>query len=570
MEHSLPYDPVHKERFWRSAVADIRPETELFRELIPRLPIDTKQQLSSAGSCFAQHIGNWLEQHNYSYLRSELNPDVTSSFAFGNLYNARALLQWFIKGEQELAQYSIYFDEENQRYYDLLLPKSKEGYSSREALLEYRRKVVAETKRHIAASNSFIFTLGLIETWVDPNGVCYPSCPGVKLGEFDPDCYRLKVFDYEEVYIDLDRLLQQLKCINPKLKLILTVSPVPLTATATEEHVLVANGHSKSVLRAVAGSFCKDVADASYFPSYELITTSLPADFRFLDNRRTVSKEGVGYVMRHWSKALACEENLVANHLEADCDEELLDALQRTATGAKVTADTLTLIGDSHMGKLAKAFEHLGQAFCGGMVMNGSGFAQHKFVLSPESDIMVPLESADSRKLWQPILANLDALVKSEKLADSVVLTNIGLQTHQTVSMFIEWMRNSRAEKLKDIELSDYVDFFNEQMQEQMTIVFRLKEHGHRVVVISDTPFVEYFEESKSMAPFVMAYMDAMEYVWDQMGVEFLHAARHFNETITDPLAYASELVYADGQHDWFHGGAPYYDWLARQINALL
>ena len=113
MEHSLPYDPVHKERFWRSAVADIRPETELFRELIPRLPIDTKQQLSSAGSCFAQHIGNWLEQHNYSYLRSELNPDVTSSFAFGNLYNARALLQWFIKGEQELAQYSIYFDEEN-------------------------------------------------------------------------------------------------------------------------------------------------------------------------------------------------------------------------------------------------------------------------------------------------------------------------------------------------------------------------------------------------------------------------------------------------------------------------
>ncbi|WP_100145177.1 hypothetical protein [Shewanella carassii] len=64
MEHSLPYDPVHKERFWRSAVADIRPETELFRELIPRLPIDTKQQLSSAACCFAPLLKNSNPQYS--------------------------------------------------------------------------------------------------------------------------------------------------------------------------------------------------------------------------------------------------------------------------------------------------------------------------------------------------------------------------------------------------------------------------------------------------------------------------------------------------------------------------
>ncbi|MFB2685943.1 GSCFA domain-containing protein [Shewanella mangrovisoli] len=565
----LPYDSSRDEIFWRTAVANIRTGLDSFNMLTPKLNIEPHHRISSAGSCFAQHIGNWLTQNNYSYNRSQLNLDEVSSFAFGNIYTPRSLLQWFVCSDDELSQHSVYFEALSSRYYDLLLPRAAEaGYQSLDELLAFRMLVMEETRAQLAQSDCFIFTLGLIETWVDCNGICYPSCPGVKVGEYDPEKYQLKVFNYQEIFSDLSELFQQIKAVNPDIRFVLTVSPVPLTATATDDHVLVANGYSKSVLRAVAGAFSQGRDDVSYFPSFELITTPLPGDFRYLDNRRTISEKGVGYVMRHWAKSLNGKQTPEVSHIETACDDEMLDAIKKDTSCELGTP--LTLIGDSHFGKLAKSFARLGHSCCGGMVMNGSGFAQHKFMLTTDADIMVPLESAESRRLWQPIVNNLDSLNQAKRQSESWVLTNIGLQTHLTVSMFIQWMTTEHPERLNQIDIEDYVEFFDANMRDQMTIVFRLKEQGHRILVISDTPFWQYFEESKEMAPLVMAYMDAMEYVWQQMGVEFFHAARIFNQEISDPIPYASTLVYSDGSRDYFHGGDAYYDWLAEKLLSLL
>ncbi|MFV0597190.1 GSCFA domain-containing protein [Shewanella sp.] len=565
----LPYDSSRDEIFWRTAVANIRTGFDTFNMLTPKFDIERHHRISSAGSCFAQHIGNWLMQNGYCYNRSLLNRDEVSSFAFGNIYTPRSLLQWFVCSDDELSEHSVHFEVESCRYYDLLLPRAAEaGYQSRDELLAFRKLVMEETRAQLAQSECFIFTLGLIEAWADGNDICYPSCPGVKFGEYDPEKYQLKVFNYQEIFSDLSELFKQIKSVNPDIRFVLTVSPVPLTATATDNHILVANGYSKSVLRAVAGAFCQGRNDVSYFPSFELITTPLPEDFRYLDNRRTVSEKGVGYVMRHWAASLNGKQTPEASHIEAACDDEMLDAIKKGTSSDLGTP--LTLIGDSHFGKLAKSFARLGQSFCGGMVMNGSGFAQHKFMLTTDADVMVPLESVESRRLWQPIVNNLDSLCKVQRQSESWVLTNIGLQTHQTVSGFIQWMSSERSERLNQIDIEDYVEFFDANMRDQMTIVFRLKEQGHRVMVISDPPFWQYFEESKEMAPLVMAYMDAMEYVWQQMGVEFFHAARIFNQEISDPIHYASTLVYADGSRDYFHGGDSYYDWLAEKLLSLL
>ena len=40
---------------------------------------------------------------------------------------------------------------------------------------------------------------------------------------------------------------------NPRIRFLITVSPVPLVATAEDRHVLVSTVYSKSVLRAVCG-----------------------------------------------------------------------------------------------------------------------------------------------------------------------------------------------------------------------------------------------------------------------------------------------------------------------------
>jgi hypothetical protein len=84
---------------------------------------------------------------------------------------------------------------------------------------------------------------------------------------------------------------------NPKMKFLLTVSPVPLTATATDQHVLPATIYSKSVLRAVAGALSQKHDFVDYFPSYELIASHPMRAMYYMPNLRNVAAEGVAQAM---------------------------------------------------------------------------------------------------------------------------------------------------------------------------------------------------------------------------------------------------------------------------------
>ena len=82
----------------------------------------------------------------------------------------------------------------------------------------------------------FIFTLGLTEAWEDKqSGTIFPSIPGSILGKYDPDNHIFRGFTYEECVNDFNYFLNRLSDLreNKPFKVLLTVSPVPLTATAT-------------------------------------------------------------------------------------------------------------------------------------------------------------------------------------------------------------------------------------------------------------------------------------------------------------------------------------------------
>jgi hypothetical protein len=83
-----------------------------------------------------------------------------------------------------------------------------------------------------------------------------------------------------------------------KFNIILTVSPVPLTATITNKHVLDATIYSKSVLRAVAGQLEKENCNIDYFPSYEIISNCWEEQVNYNKNLRTVKDSSVDHVMR--------------------------------------------------------------------------------------------------------------------------------------------------------------------------------------------------------------------------------------------------------------------------------
>lgn len=580
-----PYSHQGDSSFWRTGVADIALGQELFSHL-HQTNLDTKgPRISSIGSCFAQHVGKWLNAEGYSFNQSKLETTQVSSFAFGNLYTPKSLLQWLDISEQEKTLKSAIHCEDN-RYFDLLRPSFQPaGFKSQTELVAARLLAVGEMVCTITETDILIFTLGLTETWRDKDGIYYPSCPGVISGKFEDSTYEFHNLSYEELSTDLKEIATKLKSINPAIQIILTVSPVPLTATMTDKHVMVANQHSKSLLRTVAGSLSDNHPEFSYFPSYELITVTNSGDFRFESNLRSVTPQAVNYVMQHFRSVIDKESHqqpvteTIAEPIEVQtpeipheliCEDELLEAvkrLQRHQNRQKKLE--LTLVGDSHMGKLSKALNSMQVQHCGGMVMNGSAFSQNKLSLC-ETEYFVPLESPDTRRLWSAVYDNLALHEQDGTHNNSVVITNIGMQTHQNIAKFISWVNQIYPQGILEITTKDYLDYFNEKLTEQLSVIYKLHSNGHKVIVISDPPFSKFFDDSKDISKYIYDYYKAMSYVWSQFGICFYNAAAEFDKEIDNPEHYTSKITFTDGTSDWIHGNKNYYNWLAAKLMTLI
>lgn len=304
-----PYDDRPRRSFWRTGVADsaVGPGAELWR---PKFALDRATRIATAGSCFAQHIGRALRGKGFTVLDAEpapgaLPPEVANRFGYGiysarygNIYTVRQFVQLIEEAYGRLAPAEPVWEKDG-RFYDALRPSVElEGLRSPELVALHRERHLAAVRGLIEGADVLVFTLGLTEAWVHrASGTIYPTAPGTIAGSFDPDVYGFVNLGFDEVRADFAQLHAALKAINPGLRFIVTVSPVPLTATATDDHVLVATTYSKAVLRAVAGTVATTLADVDYFPSYEIVTGA-PSRGRFFgDNLRTVTPEGVATVM---------------------------------------------------------------------------------------------------------------------------------------------------------------------------------------------------------------------------------------------------------------------------------
>jgi hypothetical protein len=235
------------------------------------------------------------------------------------------------------------------RYFDPFRPQIVEGgYWSAEEYWEDRRVHFTAVRQLFQQLDVFVFTLGLTEVWVRrEDGGAFPVCPGTTPGgQFDEGKHIFLNLEYDDVVSDLEKFIERLRSVNPSARIILTVSPVPLVATAENEHVLVATTYSKSVLRAAAGVIHRRHRHVMYFPSYEIITGNYNMGAYFEEDRRSVAAAGVNHVMRvffkHYTEearveveppqpppAIALEPPSSSERSEAlaqaFCDEEMLD-----------------------------------------------------------------------------------------------------------------------------------------------------------------------------------------------------------------------------------------------------
>ena len=174
--------------------------------------------------------------------------------------------------------------------------------------------------------------------------------------------------------------------------------------------------------------------------------------------------------------------------------------------------------------------------------------------------------------MWSRIYANLKRHETDKTTEQSIIITNIGLQTHQTIAGeggFHQWFQNHPNKTGTVSQLNDFIEYLNAMQKQALSILYRLHQAGHTVIVVSDPPFSKHFDESKSIAPLIYAYFTATEIIWKQHGIQFFNAATTFDEEIKDMSAYAANVVFEGGYYDWYHGNERYYEWLAEKLNTV-
>ncbi|WP_287886039.1 GSCFA domain-containing protein [Paracoccus sp. (in: a-proteobacteria)] len=306
---SHPYSDLPANAFWRCGVAEADPAAPA-GIFAPKFGLGRDAAIATAGSCFAQHVGRALREAGMNVLDAEppgrgwppalvraYNYRVYSA-RYGNIYTSRQLVQLLEDALEGRVEPAAVWQRDG-RFYDALRPTVEpRGFASAEEALALRYAHLAAVRGLFARSSHFIFTLGLTECWADrASGRVWPTCPGVVAGSFDPQRHGFLNLRFGEVLEDLGRARGLLQGLNPGMRMILTVSPVPLTATASGGHVLAATARSKAVLRAAADEFAAAHADVDYFPAYEIVTNPAARGRFFHPDLREVTAEGVAAVM---------------------------------------------------------------------------------------------------------------------------------------------------------------------------------------------------------------------------------------------------------------------------------
>ncbi len=342
-----PYSELGEEAFWKTAVAT-KSMTDLVGLWRPKHRLLPEHKVSTFGSCFAQHLGPALRDRGFGWLQTEAPPRGLSArearrFGYGrftcrtgSLFTASLLLQWVDWAVGDTKPPDEHWQVED-RFVDPFRPTIEPGgFDSLEEMRASRHQAIKSFRLAISKANLFIFTLGLTESWFhSKHGWEYPVCPGTVGGTFRHDQYRFANQNFERVRRSLIAAIERIRSVRSDLDVLLTVSPVPLTATRSGKHVLVASTGSKSVLRAVAGQLADDRSYIDYFPSYELITAPASKGAFYEANQRSVSARGVDLVMEAFFHAMGADarppfsDSSPSSEPDDDdpqCDDALLEA----------------------------------------------------------------------------------------------------------------------------------------------------------------------------------------------------------------------------------------------------
>ncbi|GGE94647.1 GSCFA domain-containing protein [Hymenobacter cavernae] len=236
----------------------------MFRTEIPFIahphPLPASARILTVGSCFSDAIGNRLADAKVQTL---VNP-------FGTVFNPLSACKLLRAAVGEEVDWQQHLVEARGRWqsYDL---HATIGADSPVALLQHIQELVQQTGDFVRTADVVVLTLG--------SAFAYRL---LETQELVSNCHKIPAERFEKELLTPDEIINAvaethafLRLQNPKLRFILTVSPVRHL-----KDTLPLNAVSKSVLRVACHYLSELLADVAYFPAYELLLDDL-RDYRF-------------------------------------------------------------------------------------------------------------------------------------------------------------------------------------------------------------------------------------------------------------------------------------------------
>ena len=240
----------------------------MFEQTKIQLPIvawklDYSNTFYTIGSCFAEVIGRGLAESKFRVLS---NP-------FGTLFSPEAISNRITEALQATPPpQELYYELSegiwlHHHYHSDLWARSQPAL---EALLVEKQQ---QTAAWLAQTDVLVLTLGSAFVYRHlATGLRVANCHKRPAVFFEKE-----LMTVEEVLNDLRSLFEVLLALQPKMKIVLSVSPVRHT-----RDTLVLNQVSKSVLRIACHQLQEEFAAVMYFPAYEILLDEL-RDYRYYD-----------------------------------------------------------------------------------------------------------------------------------------------------------------------------------------------------------------------------------------------------------------------------------------------
>jgi tetratricopeptide (TPR) repeat protein len=279
----------------------------------PSFSLKSGDTIFTIGSCFARHVERELGNRGFQLPTRKLfesdedfgavGLDVLNNYGTPSIYNE---LAWAF---DENFDPNICFHPVRDSWVDMHLHTSIRPTSL--DVLVNRRRAIRTAYRSITECRAVIITLGMAEVWYDTERQLYLNvAPRRTILREEPGRFELHVLSLDESYSYLRRALELIrKHGRPGIKVLLTVSPVPLSGTYRDADVMLANTYSKSVLRVAAEQAAVEFAFVDYFPSYESVTLS-ERDHAWTEDNVHVTHEAVDVNVGRMVQAYTKSETL--------------------------------------------------------------------------------------------------------------------------------------------------------------------------------------------------------------------------------------------------------------------